>query len=205
MVSKVKRIDTYWRCNNPPKCFYFWSWNGASPVLLCSARNMEVIAKLSWCYRMMQEIESTNNTYRQKIYSTDAKQMQSTCQEHSGSSIEHCVFSRSLWRTLRVAAGQNWKSRNDSSHPKLFIPQKNDWFTQVTTEVGLNCEFPCNVRICALKIHVGHFCLNASDVMCPPSCFKKPITSHNCCASGNWAFASRCLCKKPQTTKTQTV
>ena len=87
MVSKVKRIDTYWRCNNPPKCFYFWSWNGASPVLLCSARNMEVIAKLSWCYRMMQEIESTNNTYRQKIYSTDAKQMQSTCQEHSGSSI----------------------------------------------------------------------------------------------------------------------
>lgn len=104
MVSKVKRIDTYWRCNNPPKCFYFWSWNAGMQHLPCYCVVHETWKSLqnspdaiAWCKKISAQTTNIDKKYIQ--------QMQSKCKAHAKNILVHlsdkgvraAVLTRDQW------------------------------------------------------------------------------------------------------------
>ena len=137
MVSKVKRIDTYWRCNNPPKYFYFWSWNAGMQHLPCYCVVHETWKSLqnspdaiAWCKKISAQTTNIDKKYIQQMQSkgkahaknilvhlSNIASFQGVCDEHFGwlrdriENRETTVLTQSSSSHKRMTGSPKWQQK----------------------------------------------------------------------------------------------
>ncbi len=101
---------------------------------------------------------------------------------------------------------QTWleeKAPKAPVNPSFILIIQYSWYNThcIVMNGHHDLRSPCQVPdIFIINLSIITICSRSPSCM---SAILKLITTHHCCASGNWAFASRCLCKNTKDRDTQ--